>query len=60
MRSNNTTDSISISRRRFLRGISASGLLLTIPRAMALESALPSLRELAGGKPLMGTSLQTQ
>ena len=27
---------------------------------MALESALPSLRELAGGKPLIGTSVQTQ
>jgi endo-1,4-beta-xylanase len=60
MKSNNTIDTNSITRRRFLRGISASGLLLATPRSMALESALPSLRELAGGKPLMGTSVQTQ
>ena len=49
-----------ITRRRFLRGISASGLLLACPRALAQEPVLASLRALAGGKPLIGTSVQTQ
>jgi GH35 family endo-1,4-beta-xylanase len=49
-----------LTRRRFLRGISASGLLLTSQRVLAREAAHASLRELAGGKPLIGTSVQTQ
>jgi GH35 family endo-1,4-beta-xylanase len=60
MRSNRPFDSSSITRRRFLHGISASGLMLATPRAMAQESALPALRKLAGGSPLMGSSVQTQ
>lgn len=48
------------TRRGFMRGISASGLLLASHRAFAQESALASLRTLAGGQPLMGTSVQTQ
>jgi endo-1,4-beta-xylanase len=51
---------LPITRRHFMRGISASGLLLATPRAVAQEPVLPSLRTLAGGKPLMGTSVQTQ
>jgi GH35 family endo-1,4-beta-xylanase len=47
------------SRRRFLQGISASGLLLAAPRAMAQENAVASLRKLAGGKPLIGTAVAT-
>jgi len=48
------------TRRRFLRGISASGLLLACPRAAARESApIPALRDLAAGNPLIGTSVQT-
>lgn len=43
-----------------MRGISASGLLLATPRAVAQEPVLASLRTLAGGQPLMGTSVQTQ
>lgn len=49
----------SYSRRRFLRGISASGILLTCPRALAQTTPLPSLRALAGGKPLMGAAVPT-
>jgi endo-1,4-beta-xylanase len=50
-----------LTRRHFLRGISASGLLLTAPRGFSQEvAAVPSLRELAKGKPLIGTSVQTQ
>ena len=49
------------TRRRFLRGLSASGFLLACPRAFARdEAAIPSLRALAGGRPLIGTSVQTQ
>jgi endo-1,4-beta-xylanase len=49
------------TRRQFLRGISASGLLLASPRALARDPAnAVSLRDLAGGKPLIGTSVQTQ
>lgn len=54
------SDSKLVTRRRFLRGISASGLLLAHPRALAVGPPRASLRELAGGKPLMGTSVQTQ
>lgn len=43
-----------------MRGISASGLLLATSRALAKEPALESLRALAGGRPLVGTSVQTQ
>ena len=49
----------TITRRRFLHGISASGLLLASPRAMARENAVASLRKLAGGKPLIGTAVAT-
>jgi endo-1,4-beta-xylanase len=49
----------SLTRRRFLRGISASGVLLASPRVMARENALASLRKLAGGKPHMGTAVAT-
>lgn len=48
------------SRRRFVRGVSAFGFLLASRRAVARESALASLRVLARGKPLMGTSVQTR
>jgi GH35 family endo-1,4-beta-xylanase len=47
----------SFTRRRFLRGISASGLLLASPRAMARESAVEPLRKLAAGKLLIGTAV---
>ncbi len=60
MKHETPTDFSPITRRRFLRGISASGILLATPRAMAQEPVLASLRALAGGKPLMGTSVQTQ
>jgi endo-1,4-beta-xylanase len=46
-----------ITRRRFIQGVSASGVLLATPRALANQSPLPSLRGLAGGKPLMGTAV---
>ena len=48
------------SRRRFLHGISASGLLLASPRTLARENTVASLRKLAGGKPLIGTAVATQ
>jgi GH35 family endo-1,4-beta-xylanase len=60
MKTNTRSDSNPITRRRFLRGISASGLLLAAPRAVAQDPVLASLRGLAGGKPLIGTSVQTQ
>jgi endo-1,4-beta-xylanase len=60
MRSNTPSVSSPITRRYFLRGISASALLLASPRSWARESALASLRELAGGKLLIGTSVQDQ
>jgi endo-1,4-beta-xylanase len=50
----------SFTRRRFLGGISASGLLLASPRATAQENAIAPLRKLAGGKPLIGTAVTTQ
>jgi GH35 family endo-1,4-beta-xylanase len=50
----------TITRRRFIQGISASGLLVASPRAMALENAVAPLRKLAGGKPLIGTAVATQ
>jgi GH35 family endo-1,4-beta-xylanase len=53
-------DPSPMTRRRFMRGISASGLLFATPRALAQEPVLASLRALASGKPLMGTSVQTQ
>ena len=48
-----------VSRRRLLRGISAGGLLLADPRAMAGETAIRPLRDLANGKPLIGTAVAT-
>lgn len=47
----------TITRRRFLHGMSASGLLLASPRAMARENAVAALRKLAGGKPRIGTAV---
>ncbi len=52
-----STDPATITRRHFIQGVSSSGLLLAAPRAMANPSSLPSLRKLAGGKPLMGTAV---
>lgn len=60
MKSDIPFDSNSVTRRRFLRGISASGLMLATQRASAESSPIASLRELAGGSPLMGSSVQTQ
>jgi len=59
MKTNTSLRSNTITRRRFLQGISASGLLLATPRAMAQENAAASLRKLAGGKPLIGTAVAT-
>jgi endo-1,4-beta-xylanase len=59
MKTNQTHHSNSITRRRFLQGISSTGLLLACPRAMARENAVASLRKLAGGKPLIGTAVAT-
>jgi GH35 family endo-1,4-beta-xylanase len=55
-----SSDSNLIPRRRFLSGIYASGLALAAPRVFAESSPIASLRELTGGSPLMGTSVQTQ
>jgi len=60
MKSKTSPFSGSTTRRRFLRGISASGLLLASPRAMARETAVAPLRQLAGGKLLIGTAVATQ
>ncbi len=60
MKTDTRSDSNPVTRRRFMRGISASGLLLATSRALAKEPALESLRALAGGRPLVGTSVQTQ
>jgi GH35 family endo-1,4-beta-xylanase len=60
MKSDNPPFSNPISRRHFMRGITASGLLMATHRAFAQEPVLATLRTLAGGKPLMGTSVQTQ
>jgi len=49
----------SNTRRRFLQGISASGLLLASKRAMAIDAAITPLRELAKGKFLIGTAVPT-
>jgi endo-1,4-beta-xylanase len=49
-----------ITRRRFLHGITASGLLLASPRAIAQQNAMASLRKLAGGRLLIGTAVATQ
>lgn len=45
------------SRRRFLKGLSASSLLALSPRASAVQEAIPSLRQLAGGHPLIGAAV---
>ena len=45
------------TRRRLLRGISAGGLLLAAPQARAGETAIRPLRDLANGKPLIGTAV---
>jgi endo-1,4-beta-xylanase len=49
----------NISRRHFIHGLSASGLLLASSRAQASDSSLPSLRKLAGGRPLIGVAVPT-
>lgn len=46
-----------ITRRHFLHGVSASAFLLSAPRLRAQTPALPVLRNLAGGKPLIGTAI---
>jgi endo-1,4-beta-xylanase len=48
------------SRRRFLRGLSASGLLLAAPHTLAQPTSLSSLRKLANGKPLIGAAVPTE
>jgi hypothetical protein len=58
MHSNTSPRSHSITRRRFLHGIYASGLLLASQRAMAQENAIAPLRKLAGGKPLTQVSFE--
>ena len=57
MKPNAPLHSHSLTRRLFLRGISATGLLLVSPRAMARENAVAPLRSLAGGKPRIGTAV---
>ena len=52
-------NSNTYSRRSFIHGISASGLLLAAPHALAQSTSLPSLRTLASGKPLMGAAVPT-
>jgi endo-1,4-beta-xylanase len=47
------------SRRRFLKGLSASSLLALAPRASADQEIIPSLRQLAGGHPLIGAAVPT-
>lgn len=59
MKTHTPLASHSLSRRRFLHGMSASGLLLAAPRALALENTLTPLRKLAGGKLLIGTAVAT-
>jgi len=60
MRTSTFSPSNPITRRRFLHGISASGLLLASPRAMARDKAVDSLRKLADGKPQIGTAVATR
>jgi GH35 family endo-1,4-beta-xylanase len=60
MMNSTPTASTPIARRCFLRRISATGFLLASHRAFAQESIHAPLRVLAGGSPLMGTSVQTQ
>jgi endo-1,4-beta-xylanase len=57
MKTHPSSNSSPITRRRFIHGFSASGLLLAAPRAMADPSPLPTLRSLAGGNPLIGTAI---
>jgi len=47
------------SRRRFLKGLSASSLLALAPRASADPATGPSLRQLTGGHPLIGAAVPT-
>jgi endo-1,4-beta-xylanase len=42
-----------------MQSVSASGVLLAAPRALANQAPIPSLRKLAGGKPLIGTAVPT-
>jgi endo-1,4-beta-xylanase len=59
LHSNPFSITVGSSRRHFLRGLSASGLLLASPRVEAKQEALPSLRRLAAGSPLMGVAVAT-
>ena len=59
MRISTFPPSNTITRRRFLHGISAGGLLLASPRAMAQGNATAALRDLAKGKLLIGTAVAT-
>jgi hypothetical protein len=43
-----SSDSSPVTRRHFLRGISAGGFLLASPRVLADEPQVAALRELAG------------
>ncbi|MES2981161.1 MAG: endo-1,4-beta-xylanase [Verrucomicrobiota bacterium] len=45
------------SRRGFLHGLTASGILAASARAEKTESALPALRSLTDGRPLIGTAV---
>ena len=60
MKDNNLPVSRPLTRRSFLCGASASAFLLTSHRSSAQETTLASLRILAEGRPLMGTSVQTK
>ena len=42
-----------------MQSVSAGGVLLAVPRVLATQASLPSLRGLAGGKPLIGTAVPT-
>lgn len=46
-------------RRRFLKGLSATSLLALTQHASSRPAPLPSLRNIAGGKPLIGAAVPT-
>jgi endo-1,4-beta-xylanase len=47
------------SRRKFLTGAAASSALAMFPRAFAATTPSPSLRQLAGGLPMIGAAVPT-
>jgi endo-1,4-beta-xylanase len=57
----NTLQRIShpFSRRKFLKGAAASSSFALFPRASAATPPSPSLRQLAGGLPMIGTAVPT-